>query len=178
MKGKDVQVGECHLAKVSGKPAKVRITAESPHGGWEAVNTATNRPVRIRGAGRLTKEQTDAAPAQKMTKREKWVADMRERYDLPPAPATTPEVVQDASPTPTDATGANVGEPGGNPAVQPEAELSKEADILWMHPFTENTNIATHLVWPGCIAGSEVYRVVRISAAFVLTTRVPVRARW
>ena len=60
MKGKDVQVGECYVAKVSGKPAKVRITGESPHGGWDAVNTATNRPVRIRGAGRLRKEQADA----------------------------------------------------------------------------------------------------------------------
>jgi hypothetical protein len=154
MKGKEVQVGECYLAKVSGKPAKVRITRESPHGGWDAVNTVTNRSVRIRAAGRLRREQTDAAPAQKKMKREK----------LTPAPTTAPEVVPNASPPAMDATGANVSEPVANPA---EVELAKDAwdnepvDILWMHPFSENTDLATHLVWPGCIGGSEAYRVVR-----------------
>jgi hypothetical protein len=163
MKGKDVQVGECYVAKVSGKPAKVRITGESPHGGWDAVNTETKRPVRIRGAARLRKEQADAGPARKKTKP---VADMRERHELRSTPATTPEGVQNADPAPSDATRANVGEPKADPAVNSEAVLAKEADnklvdILWMHPFSENTELATHLVWPGCIDGSEVYRVVR-----------------
>jgi hypothetical protein len=165
MKGKDVKVGECYLAKVSGKPAKVRITGECPHGGWDAVNTATNRPVRIRGAGRLRKEHADASAARKQTSGKS--GSLTCANNLPPAPATTPEVVQKADPAPTDATRANVSEPEADPAVNSEAELAKEAedtkpvDILWMHPFSENTDLATHLVWPGCIGGSEVVRVVQ-----------------
>jgi hypothetical protein len=62
MKGKDVQVGRSYLAKVSGQVTKVRITGESPHGGWDAVNEATNCPVRIKGAGRL-REYEGAAPS-------------------------------------------------------------------------------------------------------------------
>jgi len=53
MKKRDVQVGRTYLAKVSGRLAPVRITRESPYGGWDAVNTKTGRSVRIRSAQRL-----------------------------------------------------------------------------------------------------------------------------
>ena len=42
-----------YIAKVSGVLAKVRISSESPYGGWYGTNLATGREVRIRGATRL-----------------------------------------------------------------------------------------------------------------------------
>ena len=53
MKKKDVRIGTEYVAKVSGKLANVRIVGESPHGGWDAVNTGTGRSIRIRGVQRL-----------------------------------------------------------------------------------------------------------------------------
>jgi hypothetical protein len=53
MKKRDVQIGAQYIAKVSDKLTTVRITAESPYGGWDAVNTETGRQVRIRSAQRL-----------------------------------------------------------------------------------------------------------------------------
>ena len=53
MKKSQVTIGGVYAAKVSGKVVPIRITGESPYGGWDAVNTQTKRTVRIRGAGRL-----------------------------------------------------------------------------------------------------------------------------
>jgi hypothetical protein len=53
MKKAEVQIGNTYIAKVSGVLAKVRITGESPHGGWNGRNLATGREVRIRSAARL-----------------------------------------------------------------------------------------------------------------------------
>jgi hypothetical protein len=41
------------VANVSGKQANVIITGESRYGGWNAVNQATRRAVRIKSAARL-----------------------------------------------------------------------------------------------------------------------------
>lgn len=56
MKKRDMKIGGRYAAKVSGKLAPVRITGESPYGGWGAVNETTGRAVRIRGAQRLRYE--------------------------------------------------------------------------------------------------------------------------
>jgi hypothetical protein len=53
MKKSDVQIGGTYTAKVSGKVAKVRIDAESRHGGWDATNLKTKKKVRIKSAQRL-----------------------------------------------------------------------------------------------------------------------------
>ena len=53
MKKAEVQIGATYRCKVSGSIADVRITGENPHGGWDAVNTSTNRQVRIKSAQRL-----------------------------------------------------------------------------------------------------------------------------
>lgn len=57
MKGKDVQVGKCYYANVSGKRAVVEITAERTNSSgrtyWLGKNVKTGRKVTIRGAGRL-----------------------------------------------------------------------------------------------------------------------------
>jgi hypothetical protein len=53
MKKREIEVGNTYIAKVSGVLAKVRITGESPYGGWRGKNLATGREVRIRSAARL-----------------------------------------------------------------------------------------------------------------------------
>lgn len=53
MRKQDVQIGGVYLAKVSGQIVSVRIVAESPYGGWNGINTATGREVRIKTAARL-----------------------------------------------------------------------------------------------------------------------------
>jgi hypothetical protein len=50
---RDVQLGHIYDAKVSGRVVPVRITREHPNGGWEAINPATNRTIRVRTAARL-----------------------------------------------------------------------------------------------------------------------------
>jgi len=60
MKKNEVVVGGSYVAKVSGKLVPVRITGESKFGGWDAVNTQTNRAVRIKSAQRL-RRPADAA---------------------------------------------------------------------------------------------------------------------
>ena len=53
MKKAEIQIGNTYIAKVSGVLAKVRITGESPYGGWRGKNLATGREIRIRSAARL-----------------------------------------------------------------------------------------------------------------------------
>ena len=53
MKKSEIEGGTTYIAKVSGVLAKVRITGESPYGGWRGKNLATGREVRIRSAARL-----------------------------------------------------------------------------------------------------------------------------
>ena len=53
MKKADIQVGSTYIARVSGVLAKVRITGESPYGGWRGTNLATGCEIRIRSAARL-----------------------------------------------------------------------------------------------------------------------------
>jgi len=53
MKKNEVRVGSAYLAKVSDKVVPVRITGTSGHGGWDAVNEATGKKVRIKSAQRL-----------------------------------------------------------------------------------------------------------------------------
>ena len=52
----DAVIGKTYVVKVSGKLTAVRLVRESPYGGWYGVNTATNREVRVRTAGRLRRE--------------------------------------------------------------------------------------------------------------------------
>ena len=61
MKKTEIEVGTTYIAKVSGVLAKVRITGESPYGGWRGKNLATGREVRIRSAARL-RRPADEAP--------------------------------------------------------------------------------------------------------------------
>jgi hypothetical protein len=53
MKKSEVEVGKNYLVKVSGNLCSVKVTGESPYGGWIGRNTVTGREVRIRTAARL-----------------------------------------------------------------------------------------------------------------------------
>lgn len=53
MKKKDVVVGNCYVARVSGDLVRVVLVGPSPYGGWDAHNTKTGRRIRIRTAARL-----------------------------------------------------------------------------------------------------------------------------
>ena len=53
MKKNEVKTGETYRVKVSGKLADVRLTGENANGGWDGVNVATNRKVRVKSAHRL-----------------------------------------------------------------------------------------------------------------------------
>jgi len=52
MKKAKVQIGSTYVVKVSGKLTRVRIVRESPYGGWDGLNLATQRAVHIRSAAR------------------------------------------------------------------------------------------------------------------------------
>jgi hypothetical protein len=53
MKKNDITIGGVYVCKVSGKLVPVRIVQASPTGGWQAVNVATGREVRVKTAARL-----------------------------------------------------------------------------------------------------------------------------
>ena len=59
----DVTIGKTYLVKVSGSQVPVKITSESPYGGWLGRNEKTGREIRIRGAGRLRQELKPALAA-------------------------------------------------------------------------------------------------------------------
>ena len=62
MKKRDVKIGATYVAKVSDRLTEVRITSENAHGGWDAINTSTNRKVRIKSAQKL-RRRVDAPGA-------------------------------------------------------------------------------------------------------------------
>lgn len=56
MKQNEIKIGGIYVAKVTNKLTEVRITGVSQYGGWDAVNTATNKTIRIKSAQRLRRE--------------------------------------------------------------------------------------------------------------------------
>lgn len=56
MKKNEIKIGALYAAKVSNTIARVRIKSESSYGGWNAVNEATGREIRILSAQRLRYE--------------------------------------------------------------------------------------------------------------------------
>jgi hypothetical protein len=53
MKNKDVEIGKVYRVKVNGSVQDVRISCQNPHGGWDGINLATKRAVRIKSPQRL-----------------------------------------------------------------------------------------------------------------------------
>ena len=69
MKKDTVKLGVAYAAKVSGKVVPVRLDKLNPHGGWDGVNTVTNRKVRIKSPQRLR-----AVAGQRPAKRKKMMS--------------------------------------------------------------------------------------------------------
>jgi hypothetical protein len=68
MTKKDVKLGAVYEAKVSGRKVLVKIIQECRYGGWNALNLATGRVVRIKTAARLTRYIRDGRASD-------WVVD-------------------------------------------------------------------------------------------------------
>ncbi len=73
MKKDEVKIGGIYVAKVSDRITTVRIESVNRHGGWNAVNTATGKRIRVKNAQRLRAEangsQTTGAPAGRRSRR-------------------------------------------------------------------------------------------------------------
>jgi len=55
VKKSTIKAGEVYQVKVSGKLTEVRIVGGNPHGGWDGINLATKKSVRIKSGARLRK---------------------------------------------------------------------------------------------------------------------------
>ena len=62
MQKQHVHIGSTYIVKVSRNLTKVKLTRESPRGGWYGTNLATGREIRIRTAARLRSEAPAAQP--------------------------------------------------------------------------------------------------------------------
>jgi hypothetical protein len=112
MKKNEVKVGQCYRVKVNHNIAEVRITGENPYGGWDGVNVATNRGVRIKTAQRL--QGLVSRPAKRT------VARTMEEAQVADADTTTSRVMTKAEYEAQAATpAADVGA-GAEIPVQPE----------------------------------------------------------
>jgi hypothetical protein len=101
MKKQEVKVGTTYRVKVSGSVQDVRITGENPHGGWDGVNVATSRNVRVKSAQRLR-----AVAGERPAKRKKIVslaeyeADGKSKKNAKDGAATVGKPADDSAKTP------------------------------------------------------------------------------
>ena len=135
MKKNDVEAGKVYRVKVSGSVQDVRITGENPHGGWDGVNVATKRKVRIKSAQRLR-----AVAGERPAKRTKIVslaeyeADAKgsaPAADVGPWAEKPAKATKDAKPAPKRDTGepdANDGEPKRMSIMSAAVKVLEERD--------------------------------------------------
>jgi hypothetical protein len=62
MNAKEVKLGNVYGVKVGDRLCQVKIHSKSRHGGWDGMNLATGRQVRIKTAARLRYEVTKTEP--------------------------------------------------------------------------------------------------------------------
>jgi len=126
MKKDEVKVGQTYRVKVSGKIADVRITGENRHGGWDGVNVATNRQVRIKSAQRLR------SVVQRPAKRKKIVTLAEYEAEAGQTKATSPTRAKTSKKATKDATKApktDTAKRGGGKAKKPSG-LDAAAKVL------------------------------------------------
>lgn len=82
MKKNDVKVGETYRVKVSGSVADVRITGENPHGGWDGVNVATKRKVRIKSPQRLRGKSPARPGGKRVVTKAQYEAEAKREADI------------------------------------------------------------------------------------------------
>jgi hypothetical protein len=113
MKASEVQIGATYRAKVSNRLVEVRISEVSRHGGWNALNLATNKTVRIRTAARL----------RPIVQRARRAAESPQNAPIDHAVVPLPEPQEIPSETPPEAEQAAT----ELPSSEPVAESSTEA---------------------------------------------------
>ena len=129
MKKQDVKVGETYRVKVSGSVADVRITGENPHGGWDGVNTLTNRKVRIKSPQRL-RGKSPARPGGKrvMTKAE-YEAEAKREAQVATGAKKAKKATQDAKPAGKRDTGERAAKGAKRPSgLDAAAQVLADAD--------------------------------------------------
>ena len=126
MKKDEVKVGQAYRVKVSGKIADVRITGENRHGGWDGVNVATNRQVRIKSAQRLRSVVQRPAKRKKIVTLAEYEAEAGQTKATSPARAKT---VSKATKDATKAPKADTAKRGAGKAKKPSG-LDAAAKVL------------------------------------------------
>jgi hypothetical protein len=61
MKKSTIKAGEVYQVKVSGKLTEIRIIGGNPHVGWDGIDLATKKPIRIKSGARLRKQISQKA---------------------------------------------------------------------------------------------------------------------
>ena len=114
MKKNEVKLGGTYKTKVSGNLVSVKITHENPHGGWDGLNLATKKTVRIKSAKRLRGVVNRPAKRKKIVSLAQYEAEAKAEHAAieagKAATDTTSEEKRD--------TGERGGK-GGEPAPQP-----------------------------------------------------------
>jgi len=135
MKKNDVEAGKVYRVKVSGSVQDVRITGENPHGGWDGVNVATKRKVRIKSAQRL-RAVAGERPAKhtKIVSLAEYEADAKgsaPAADVGPGAEKPAKAAKDAKPAPKRDTGepdAGDGEPKRMSIMSAAVKVLEERD--------------------------------------------------
>jgi hypothetical protein len=60
MKKNEVKIGHIYTAKVTNRMVQVRIDSVSKYGGWDAMNVATGKKIRIKSPARLRSPSPDS----------------------------------------------------------------------------------------------------------------------
>jgi hypothetical protein len=92
MKKSEVEIGKLYTAKVTNKLVQVRIEAESRYGGWDAINLATGKKIRIQSAQRLRGEvRKSAAELRAIARADQENARLGDEREASPDDATASE---------------------------------------------------------------------------------------
>ncbi len=115
MKKSEVKVNETYRVKVSGTLVDVKITTENPRGGWDGLNLATGKTVRIKSPQRL-REVATPRPASR-----RRIVTMAQHEAELAAETAAPAEADDAPQTPAEADTGERAATGGEPDAVTEA---------------------------------------------------------
>lgn len=143
MKKDQVLIGRTYQAKVSGQLARVRIDAESLHGGWNATNVITGRRVRIKSAQRLRREVASATNAESVATEMTVVPDDRPPQNIDERIAAAPPSIMPYEERRARAEAAEAETAGDVPQYNPSRCATKRC---------RGTPVMTYLERPMCQA--------------------------
>ena len=114
MKKNEVKIGGVYKAKVSGNLVSVKITSTNPHGGWDAINQKTNKPIRVKSAQRLRGAVNRPATRKKIVSLAEYEAEAKAEH----AAIASGKATTDTTPEEKRHTGQRGGK-GSEPSAQP-----------------------------------------------------------